>query len=184
MANQRAAARAERQPLEAIVLPQIGRHEERLGRRRARRRADGDGADLLRGGEIALHQRRRHPQHAGDVVEPVAHIVGRQHRADVDVERQQIANRVAVLRAIESMKRFGTARIRIRVGRSIERGFEIRNQAPEGRLIRPRPAGRRHQVAVQFLDNLFPDLGIDRRRSRCPFSRATTRRSWIARCGR
>ena len=38
--------------------------------------------------EIALEQRRRQLQHAGDVVEAVARIVGRQQLGDVDVERR------------------------------------------------------------------------------------------------
>ena len=59
------------------------------------------------------------------------------------------------------MQGFGQSRIRIRVGGSIEGGFEITNQPSEGRFIRPWPAGRRHQVAMQLLDNLLPNLGID-----------------------
>ena len=47
IAQRGAAARAERQPVQAIVLPQLGRNEERVGGRRPRRRADRDAADLL-----------------------------------------------------------------------------------------------------------------------------------------
>ena len=46
-----------------------------------RRRADREPADLVRGREIALEQRRRQLQHAGDVVEAVARVVGRQELA-------------------------------------------------------------------------------------------------------
>ena len=79
----RAAARAERQPLDVIVLLRVGRDPIDLVIDRRQRRADGEPADRLGGREIALHQRRREPQHAGDVVEAVARVVGRQEIRDV-----------------------------------------------------------------------------------------------------
>ena len=48
VAQRRAAASAERQAFESIVLTKLGRHEKRVGRRGARRRADRNPADLLR----------------------------------------------------------------------------------------------------------------------------------------
>ena len=49
-------------------------------RRRQRPIADGAPADLHRRGDVALNERRRHAQRVGDVVEPVARLVGRQQR--------------------------------------------------------------------------------------------------------
>jgi hypothetical protein len=69
-----------------------------------------------------LHQRRRHAQHIGDVVEAVARIVARQHRGRVDGEIEQIANRVGVLGPVETMED-GRARIRRCNRRAIERRF-------------------------------------------------------------
>ena len=59
---------------------------------------------FLRRRQIALLQRRRDAEHVGDIVEAVGRIVGRQQRRDVDVEREQIANRVGVFGAVEAME--------------------------------------------------------------------------------
>ncbi len=155
--HQRAAARAERESLEAIVLLKFGRHEKRVRCSSPRRRADGHRADLLRCGEIPLHQRRRHPLHTGDVVEPVAHVICRQHRADVDIEREEIPYCVPIFRAVQPMQRFRAPGIGLRVGCAIERGLEVRDQVPRCPAIRPRTAGRRHQVGAELLDDLLPD---------------------------
>src|SRR2546430_5205468 len=40
-----------------------------------------------------------------DIVEAVADVVGRQQLRDIDVEPQQIANRIGVLRPVETMER-------------------------------------------------------------------------------
>ena len=52
----------------------------------------------------AFDQRRRHAEDVGVVVEPGCRIVRRQHRADIDVEREQIANDVGVLGAIQPVQ--------------------------------------------------------------------------------
>ena len=109
---QRAAARAERQSRQVDVLRQVVGDAEVVDARRPRGRADGQAAHLLRRGQVALHQRRRQLEHAGNVVEPVAHIVAGQERRDVEIEAQQIAHRVAVLDAVQAMERFGAARVR------------------------------------------------------------------------
>src|SRR5262245_19450521 len=78
VANERAAARAERQPFGALVLTFVLRHLERLGDGRRRWRANREAADLARGRKIALHQRLRDFEDPGNVVEPVARIICRQ----------------------------------------------------------------------------------------------------------
>ena len=120
VAQHRAAARAERQAVQSIVLPKFGRDVIRLGDGIDCCRADRHTADLSRGAQIALHQRRRHPLHAGDVVEAVAHIIGRQHGGDVDVDRQQIADHVPIFGSIEPMQRFGAAGVGFRLRRAVE----------------------------------------------------------------
>ena len=67
--------------------------------------AHGQAADLARGRQVLLEQRRRDAQHAGDVVEPVALIVGGQQIGDVDFEVEQVANRVAVFGPVQPMDR-------------------------------------------------------------------------------
>src|SRR3977135_2482197 len=61
---------AERQPFEVVVLGGVVRDIELdKGGRGIRRH--GQAADLARRRKIRIHQRRRHRQRAGDVVEPV-----------------------------------------------------------------------------------------------------------------
>ena len=78
-------------------------------RRRDRDRCDGSptasAADLRGRRDVALDQRRRDAEHVGDVVEAGRRIVGRQQRADVDVEREQIADGVRVLGAVQPVQR-------------------------------------------------------------------------------
>ena len=75
---------------------------EILGRAGRRVRvADGQRADALRRGEIASSSSGDVVSDVGDVVEAEVAAVARQQRGDVDVERQQIANRVAVLGAVQ-----------------------------------------------------------------------------------
>ena len=67
--------------------------------------ADRQAADLARGRQILLEQRRRDAQHAGLVVEPVALVVGRQQVGDVHVQVQQVADGIAVLGAVQAVHR-------------------------------------------------------------------------------
>ena len=127
-----AAARAERQAVEAVVLrqrrPSIVTGIDVGGIVAI---ADRQAADLLRRRQIALEQRRRDLQHVGDVVEAVARIVGRQQRRDVDVgdvERQQVAHGVLVFGAVQPVERpvppgFGCSR-----ARAIERASRARSR--------------------------------------------------------
>ena len=125
--DEQAAARAERQPLDVLVVrPLAGR---RVGDLRRRRRAIAHGlaADLHRRRDVALHERRRHGERFGDVVEAFVRVVGRQQRLDVDVDRQQIADGVGVLGAVQAMER---RRVEVRARRvgaiepRLERGGE------------------------------------------------------------
>ena len=65
--------------------------------------ADGQAAHQPRDRHVPFQQRRRHRKHVADIVEAVARIVHRQRRPGLDIERQHVANRVAVLRAIQAM---------------------------------------------------------------------------------
>ena len=127
-----------------------------------RRRADREPADLVGGREIALEQRRRQLQHAGDVVEAVARLVGGQQLGDLDVEVQQVADRVAVLGAVQAVERLRAAGVRVRRGGGVELALEParERQARLGR--RARLADGRHHAGAQLADDLFP-LGRVRR---------------------
>jgi hypothetical protein len=130
--DEQAAARAERQPFDVIVLRSI------LARavddeRRLLRFADCEPADLLRRGHIRLDQRRGNTERAGDVVEPRGRIVRWQVLRRIDRQVEQIADRISVLGSIEAMQA-GRRRVRRRV--AIELVLEPRDHRVEGRRIR------------------------------------------------
>ena len=85
MLDEDAAAGSKRQPLDVGVLRRVGRHVKHslCGSGYI---ANREPADLAGRRQIRLHQRRRHRQGAGDVVEAVRRIVGRQKLRRVDIE--------------------------------------------------------------------------------------------------
>ena len=64
-------------------------------------------------------------------------LVGRQKRAGVDVESQQVADRILVLGSIQAPQSFGAAGIRFGQRRRIQRCFEPRQHR---QAIAPREA--------------------------------------------
>ena len=144
--DERAAARADGQPFDVLFLREVGRRPDRVAVGRHARPSDGHAADLLGRRDVAIEQCRREiaDRH---VVEAVARFVGRQQRRDVDVERQQIADRVLVLRAGQAPQRGGPPRVRRRGRGAIERG-----------LVGPRQSDRGHLTRTDFSDNLLPHL--------------------------
>ena len=89
-----AAARAQREGRERIVLRQVLGRLVGGGDRRRAGVADREPAHLARGGHVAFEQERRDPQRVRHVVEAVRRVVGGQV-AGVDLDREQIAHRVA-----------------------------------------------------------------------------------------
>ncbi len=165
-----AAARAERQALVVPVLRMIGRGAKHAGPGHdVRGVADSEGGDLGRRGSVALQQRRRGVQHLADVVETVGRLVGRQKRRDVHVERQQIANRVGVLGAVQAMDRGMAGKRR---GRSIDGALEPRDQAVACRGVGPRHSRRRHHARPDLPDHPLPDRGVGRHAGRSMASSA------------
>ena len=86
-------------------------------------------ADLARRADVSFHQRRRHGEHVRHVVEAVAHVVGRQQRRDIHVDRQQVADGVGVLGAIQPVQR-RPARIGMRGGGLIDGRSRARRRTP------------------------------------------------------
>ena len=162
IADRRAAARSERQAVEAHVLRKIGPQTEGLRRRRDGRIANGDTADLAGRGHVAIQERRRHFQDAGDVVEAVAHVVGRENGRDIDVEREEVSNRVLVLGAIQPMDGLGSTGIGAGRRVAIDLALEPRGQRVRARLVGPWPAGRRHRAGSQLPNDFFPRLCVGR----------------------
>ena len=100
IANERAALRAERQVVaDPLVLHQRLGDLERVDTGWQRGIADRQAADRPRGRQVVLQQRRRDRQHARHVVE--AFLIGfvrRQQRAAIDLQPEQVANRVRCIR--------------------------------------------------------------------------------------
>ena len=101
--NDPAAAGAERQAVDVASLREVTVDRVFRRRRLDLRIANGERADPLRGGDIAVEQKWRCRQRGGDVVEAEVAAVVWQQRRDIDVERQQIADRIAILDAVEAM---------------------------------------------------------------------------------
>ena len=159
--HQRAAARADRKPVEMRLLRQVGPQADRRTARRETRPADRELADFLRRGDITLEQRRRQVAD-GDVVEPVAGRIARQQRRGVDVERKQIANRVAVFGAVQPAERIGAAGIWRGNGQAVERGFQRGQRGRVRRFVGPPGALGRHLPRTQLADDLLPRVRDDR----------------------
>ena len=78
----------------------------------------------------------------------------------VDFERQQIADGIGVFGAVEAMKRFGSAGIRIGGRESIDLGFEPSGKGVVGLMRWTRLADRWHRSRAKLSDDLLPDFGL------------------------
>ena len=162
MPDQGAAARAERQPLEVPLLRKVRRHVIDLHRGRRRRAPDRRATDLARRGQVAVDERRRHPERGRDVVEPVARIVGRQQLRRVHLHGEQIANRVGVLGAVQAMEHGRRAGVGVERGGAVQPGLEPARKAFVRLAIRTRPPQRGHQAGPELAHHLLPHLGTRR----------------------
>ena len=121
--------------------------------------ADGEAADLCGGRDVRLHQRRRHAEHVGDVVEAVARVVARQQRRGVDRQIEQVADGVGVFGAVQAMQR-RCARIRARRRPRDRARLPRRRQGVERGAVRPRRAARRHHARAHLAHDLLPYLRL------------------------
>ena len=149
----RAAARADRHAFRRRILIELVGDAVQIAVGR-RRRSEREPATLSRGVEIALEQRRRQLQHAGDVVEAVA------DRRSAAARRRR--RRAPADRGPRSDTRRDSGGGTARCGpdsdgrrAAIERGLERPTSHPCVAL-RPRHAGGRHQAGAQLADHRFP----------------------------
>ena len=119
-------------------------------------RLHGHGA---RGDDVLLDEGRRHLQRRRDVVEALGHVVCRQHLARVEVDRQEIPNRVCVFLAIEPVQHDLVRHMRL-AGRPIQGLFEPGDQRVDGRGVRLSGAGRRHDAPAQLAHRLLEHVGM------------------------
>jgi hypothetical protein len=100
-----AAARAKGQLVaHVVVLGRIDRRFVGVARWSDAHVADGEAADLLGRKQVALQQAGREAQNRRDIVEAVARLVERKQGCDVDIDGQEIAHRVGVLAACQSVR--------------------------------------------------------------------------------
>ena len=142
-------------PSRCVSCVRSGRRRDRRAARRETRPADRELADFFRCGDITLEQRRRQVADGG-VVEPVAGRIARQQRRGVDVERKQIANRVAVFGAVQPAERIGAAGIWRGNGHGVQRGFQRGQRGRMRRFVGPPGALGRHLPRTQLADDLLP----------------------------
>ena len=160
-----AAARAEGQVLAlAVVLHDVQGNLERLEAGRGRRQARGEPRDLARDRQVALQVDARDREHVGEVVEAaVGGLVARQQRPDVEaarVERDQVAQRVGVLRAVQAVDGADAARLRVGRPGPVELGLQRSGHGVVRLHVGARPSGRRHGAGAQLLGDAFPHLGM------------------------
>ena len=116
-------------------------------------------ADLGCRGGVAFDQSRRNAQSVRDIVESFARIVGGQQRGRVDIEREQIADGVRILSAVQAMQP-GEAGIGIGSCGAIECRFELVGESVHGGAVRTRRASRRHHARADFPHDFLPSLRV------------------------
>ena len=119
----------------------------------------GHAADLGRSGHISLQERRRDFENVGDVVKTITGIIAGEKQARVDLQTDQVANDIAVLRAIQAVQ---CRRSRIWLGRrcAIQCRFQRHRKTVQCCAIRPPRSARRHHSGTQLPDDFFPGFGI------------------------
>ena len=160
--NRDAAARAERQQVVLpIVLQQGGMHPVGRHGRTDGGNADGEAADPPRCRQVPRHQVRRDREHVAVVVEAVlVGVVGRQQLGDVDVDREQVADRGVILGPVQAMKGLAAARIRTGQGDGVDLRLQPRGDGAVRFLGWSRVARGRHRPRAQLDDDLLPGLGV------------------------
>ena len=157
--NQRAAASADGQAFEVLLLREIGRDSDGVAAGRTAGPPDRYATDFLRGRDVTVQQRRGEIADC-HVVEPVARFVSWKEGSNIDVEREEIPNGVLVFGSSQPADRRRAARIRIRFSSTVERFHEIRDHALVRRVVRPRFSNWRHLARPELPDDFFPDVGM------------------------
>ena len=145
--------------------------------RRQRIATDRPRRDALSRTQILFHKHRRDRQHIANIVEPVAGIVAGEITLRVEVHRQQVADRIGILVAIQSPGSHAAGvGLHARIGL-----FELtRHKSQESidiRLRRARQALGRHFSVADLLDDTVPRLATFHKGTR----RAERRQIQVAR---
>ena len=92
----------------------------------------------------------------------MARLVGWQQRGDIDIEREEIADRVLVFGSIEPPERLGSPGIRMGCRSAVERCLEGGDHGIVGGFVGPFLSDRRHLAGAEFPDDLLPHLRMRR----------------------
>ena len=153
-----AAPSADGQTLDVLLLGQIGIRTEgdpgRLARPPHR-----EPADLLRRADVSVEQSRREIAD-GHVVEAEARGVARQQSRGIDLQREQVADRVVVLGAVQPAEGLRAARIGRLGSDAVEFRLEGRECLDIGAVVRAAPARRRHLPRAQLAGHLLPGRAV------------------------
>ena len=154
--DQDSAPAPEGEPLDVVILGgAVGHLIDSL--RRGRRAADRQAADLSRRRQVRLHQRRRHHQRSGHVVEPVGRIVRRQKLRRVDLEPEHVADGIRILSPVQP--------VQTRCGQvgdcgAIELALEPQDERLAARCIGPRHPRWGHQSSPQLPHHFLRDVRL------------------------
>ena len=136
MANGGATPRPEGEVFaETVVLIEQERDSVRFDKRTTGRSTDGKPADPSSRRHVSFQQRRRDREDIRHVVKAVAvGVVGRKHRCGVDVNDEQVTDRVLVLGSVQAMEGFGPAWIRAGCSTLVDSHLQVRERGQHGRL--------------------------------------------------
>ena len=129
------------------------------GRLRVADRLERNGARRV---DVLVDEVRRDLQGRGVVIEVALDVVVGQPGRGVDVEPEQIADRVSVLAAIETTQR-DASRLALH-RRGVDLVLEPRHELGGRVTIRPLCASRRHQTTAQLADHFLGNFGALARR--------------------
>ena len=157
--DQNPAAGAEGQAGHVVLLRDVGPDAERVSGGGLAGAADGEAGDFLGGGDVAVEEGGREIAD-GDVVEAVARFVIGEEVGGVELDGEQVADRVLVLGAVEAAEGGGAAG----VGAGAGGGVEVRGEGGDDALVScfigPGLAVRGHLAVVEFAEDLFPEGGM------------------------
>jgi hypothetical protein len=114
--------------------------------------------DALGRGEVLLEQERREDEDVADVVEAVAHVVGRELRGDVERRVEEVAHVFSNSTRLSGGSSRGPDRAATRRAPS-----EPHDSQPSARASSPRPprvVRRRHLAALELVADLEPDADL------------------------
>ena len=96
---------------------------------------------------------------AHDIVEPITGIIGGKINRRIDVETQNLSNRIRVFGAVQAVDA-GRREFRLCGSGAIELGLKGYSQCFIGCSIRPRHPLRRHHAGAKLPHDFFPGLAI------------------------